>query len=92
MPCGTGKSLAALWIADALNAKTIVVAVPSLGLIRQGVEDWSKEFVARGQTPDWICVCSDDQLENDEFVDKIGDLAMDVDTDPKEIAQLLKPP
>jgi predicted helicase len=90
MPCATGKSLAALWIADALNAKTIVVAVPNLGLIRQGVEDWSKEFVARGQTPDWICVCSDDQLENDEFVDKIGDLAMDVDTDPKEIARLLK--
>jgi predicted helicase len=90
MPCATGKSLAALWIADALNAKTIVVAVPNLGLIRQGVEDWSKEFVSRGQTPDWICVCSDDQLENDEFVDKIGDLAMDVDTDPKEIAKLLK--
>ena len=90
MPCGTGKSLAALWIADALNAKTIVVAVPNLGLIRQGVEDWSKEFVARGQTPDWICVCSDDQLESDEFVGKIGDLAMDVDTDPEEIALLLR--
>jgi len=30
MPCGTGKSLTAYWIAEALTAKTILVAVPSL--------------------------------------------------------------
>src|SRR4029077_3584037 len=28
MPCGTGKSLTAYWIAEALKAKTILVAVP----------------------------------------------------------------
>ena len=30
MPCGTGKSLVALWIAQTLRARTIIVAVPSL--------------------------------------------------------------
>lgn len=29
MPCGTGKSLTAYWIAEALEAKTILVAVPT---------------------------------------------------------------
>ena len=31
MPCGTGKSLTAYWIAEALHAKLILVAVPSNG-------------------------------------------------------------
>jgi hypothetical protein len=29
MPCGTGKSLTAHWIAEALRAKTVLVAVPA---------------------------------------------------------------
>ena len=37
MPCATGKSLTAFWIAQALDAKSIVVAVPSLALIRQSL-------------------------------------------------------
>jgi predicted helicase len=35
MPCGTGKSLTAYWIAEALEAKFILIAVPSLTLVRQ---------------------------------------------------------
>src|SRR5262245_54658937 len=42
MPCGTGKSLAAYWISEALEAKTILVAVPSLALIRQSLADWTR--------------------------------------------------
>ena len=34
MPCGTGKSLAAFWIARKLNAKSILIAVPSLALLQ----------------------------------------------------------
>ena len=41
MPCGTGKSLTAFWIAEALKAKTIIVAVPSLALVRQSLSDWT---------------------------------------------------
>ena len=50
MPCGTGKSLAAFWIAQALGAKTIVVAVPSLALIRQSVADWARGFLLRAKS------------------------------------------
>ena len=60
MPCGTGKSLTAYWIAEALKAKTILVAVPSLALVRQSLTDWTREFLAHGVKPDWLCVCSDE--------------------------------
>jgi predicted helicase len=78
MPCGTGKSLIAFGIAEALKANTIVVAVPSLGLIRQSVTDWTREFLAKGQKPDWICVCSDDSVTEARLIistrDAIGTL------------------
>jgi predicted helicase len=93
MPCGTGKSLAAFWIAKALGAKTVVVAVPSLALIRQSVTDWTREFLAHDQIPDWICVCSDEtvgNLERDEFVGEVYDLGLPTHTNPKEIAQRLR--
>ena len=43
MPCGTGKSLAAFWIAEKFKSKNIIIAVPSLALIRQTLEVWAKE-------------------------------------------------
>ena len=95
MPCGTGKSLAAFWIAQALRAKTVLVAVPSLALIRQSVTDWTREFLAHDQIPDWICVCSDEivgNLERDEFVGEVYDLGLPTHTNPKEIALRLRVP
>jgi predicted helicase len=95
MPCGTGKSLAAYWIAQALKAKTVLVAVPSLALIRQSVTDWTREFLAHDQIPDWICVCSDEtvgNLERDEFVGEVYELGLPTHTDPKEIATRLRAP
>src|SRR5262249_22435165 len=93
MPCGTGKSLTAYWIAEALNAKTILVAVPSLALVRQSLTDWTREFLAHDVKPDWLCVCSDEtvgNLERDEFVGEVYDLGVPTHTDPKEIADLLR--
>ena len=93
MPCGTGKSLTAYWIAEALKAKTIVVAVPSLALVRQGLADWTREFLAHGHVPDWLCVCSDESvanLERDEFVGEVYDLGLPTHTEPNEIATLLR--
>ena len=95
MPCGTGKSLAAYWIAEALKAKTVLVAVPSLALIRQSVTDWTREFLAHDEVPDWICVCSDEtvgNLERDEFVGEVYELGLPTHTDPKEIAARLRVP
>ena len=71
MPCGTGKSLTAYWIAERLNAKTILIAVPSLALMRQTLHVWLRELYARGKGDRvrWLCVCSDDTVgvvETDE--------------------------
>jgi superfamily II DNA or RNA helicase len=93
MPCGTGKSLTAYWIAEALEAKTILVAVPSLALVRQSLTDWTREFLAHGIKPDWLCVCSDEtvgNLERDEFVGEVYDLGLPTHTDTNEIAALLR--
>jgi superfamily II DNA or RNA helicase len=93
MPCGTGKSLTAYWIAEALKAKTILVAVPSLALVRQSLTDWTREFLAHGTKPDWLCVCSDESvgnLERDEFVGEVYDLGLPTHTDTNEIATLLR--
>ncbi len=93
MPCGTGKSLTAYWIAEALKAKNIIVAVPSLALVRQSLADWTREFLAHGVKPDWICVCSDEtvgNLERDEFVGEVYDLGLPTHTNPNEIATLLR--
>jgi predicted helicase len=93
MPCGTGKSLTAYWIAEALEAKTILVAVPSLALVRQSLSDWTREFLAHGIKPDWLCVCSDEtvgNLERDEFVGEVYDLGLPTHTDTNEIATLLR--
>src|SRR5262245_60543294 len=93
MPCGTGKSLTAYWIAEALKAKTILVAVPSLALVRQSLADWTREFLAHNVLPDWLCVCSDESvgnLERDEFVGEVYDLGLPTHTETNEIAALLR--
>lgn len=94
MPCGTGKSLTAFWIANALKARRIIVAVPSLALIKQSLEDWTREFVAQSETPppDWLCVCSDESVgnvERDDFVSGVYDLGIPATTDENEIAEFL---
>ena len=67
MPCGAGKSLTGFWIAEALKAKTIVVAVPSLSLIQQTLPVWLREFAARDKSEklSWLCVCSDQTVTSE---------------------------
>lgn len=57
MACGTGKTLVALWVAEALKAKKILLLFPSLALIRQTLHEWLKETKIEKLT--YICVCSD---------------------------------
>jgi superfamily II DNA or RNA helicase len=57
MPCGTGKTLVALWAAEQLGSKKILVLVPSLALISQTLHAWLKE--TRWHNPSFLCVCSD---------------------------------
>jgi superfamily II DNA or RNA helicase len=93
MPCGSGKSLTAYWIAGELDARSIVIAVPSLALIRQTLKVWLRETQANKQQVEWICVCSDEsagRVERDDSAVLRQDLGVPCLTDPKEIAAWLK--
>ena len=95
MPCGTGKSLTAFWIAKKLKARSIIVAVPSLSLIKQSLEDWTKEFVALNESPrpEWLVICSDEstgKLDKDEFVSDTYSLGVPTTTSIDEISTFLK--
>lgn len=92
-PCGSGKSLTAYWIARDLGAKKILVAVPSLSLIRQTLKVWLRESLAHGDKVEWICVCSDEtagRVEQDDVAVLRQDLGAPCLTDPKEIASWLQ--
>lgn len=93
MPCGTGKSLAAFWIAEAAGAHSILVAVPSLILLNRSLVDWTREYLAKGIMPDWLCVCSDESVgrnEHDEFIAKAYDTGIPTTSDEGEIASFLR--
>ena len=93
MPCGAGKSLAAYWIAEKLKAKRIVIAVPSLALIRQTLQVWLRETYASKKEVDWITVCSDEsagKISRDDLAVLTQDLGVPAVTDPKTIAQWLR--
>jgi superfamily II DNA or RNA helicase len=92
MPCGSGKSLTAYWIAGDLGSRRIVVAVPSLALIRQTLNVWLREAMAEEREVDWICVCSDEsagRIERDDVAVLRQDLGLPCLTDPEEITTWL---
>jgi superfamily II DNA or RNA helicase len=94
MPCATGKSLTAFWIANALNAKSVVIAVPSLALIKQSLEDWTREFVAHKEEPrpEWLVICSDEstaKLDKDEFVSDAHSMGIPTTTNIDVISAFL---
>jgi superfamily II DNA or RNA helicase len=93
MPCGSGKSLTAYWIAGELEALRIVIAVPSLALIRQTLKVWLRETMANRQAVEWICVCSDEsagRIERDDVTVLRQDLGVPCVTNPGDIASWLK--
>jgi len=93
MPCGSGKSLTGWWLAEQLNAKSVLVAVPSLSLVKQTLEVWARESVAGNCKIRWIAVCSDETVaktESDDAAVLVQDLGVRVHTNPSEIAEWLK--
>jgi len=93
MPCGTGKSLTAYWIAGELDARRIIIAVPSLSLIKQTLKVWLRESLANQQPVEWICVCSDEsagRVERDDVAVLRQDIGVPCLTDPDDIAAWLK--
>ena len=89
-PCGAGKSLTGYWIANELNAKNIIVAVPSLSLVKQTLEVYLRESVANNETISWLCVCSDEGIgKNDDVVIHTNEIGVPCVTDKNFIANWL---
>lgn len=92
MPCGTGKSLTSYWIAHSLRSQSILIAVPSLALVRQTLDVWTAESIANNREINWICVCSDESVSNLDRSDNsvlMQDLGIRVHTDTAEITSWL---
>ena len=49
-PCGSGKSLTGFWMMEKLKANSTVVSVPSLSLVKQILEVYLKQIVAKNKT------------------------------------------
>lgn len=93
MPCGTGKSLTGFWISETLDTKNILVALPSLSLIRQTLEVWTREALANNMAIRWIVVCSDDTVgenDNDDIAVLTQDLGILIDTNQDKISHWLE--
>ena len=93
MPCGTGKSLTAWFLAQALGSRRIVIAVPSLSLVKQTLKVWNRESAANDIAVDWICVCSDEtagKADQDDVVVQRQDIAVPCHTSTDKIADWLR--
>jgi superfamily II DNA or RNA helicase len=93
MPCGTGKSLTAWFLSQALGSKRIVIAVPSLSLVKQTLGVWTREAYHNNVDVKWLCVCSDEtagRAEQDDIAVKVKDLGVPCHTSPDAIARELQ--
>ena len=81
MPCGTGKTLVQLWAAQQQGARTVLVLVPSLALLSQTLDVWSRN-TAWGERFEYLCVCSDPSVsaEQDAIIIRATDVPFHVDT------------
>jgi predicted helicase len=92
MACGTGKTLVALWAVEQLKPKTVLVLVPSLTLLQQTLDEWSRHN-SWGNAFSYICVCSDPTVsskdENDPITFHRTDAEFRVDTDPNVVRSFI---
>ena len=90
LPCGTGKSVVALWIAERMAGPggRVLYLVPSIALMGQTMREWAAQRDPR-IAHRYIGVCSDTRAgRNDEDAD-LAELAMPVTTDPDRVAAAL---
>ena len=93
MACGTGKTLVALWAVEQLKPRTVLVLVPSLTLLQQTLDEWSRHN-SWGKDFTYLCVCSDPTVTSKDEYDPIDlskmDLEFRVDTDPDEVRRFIE--
>ncbi|MDA9596964.1 DEAD/DEAH box helicase family protein [Flavobacteriaceae bacterium] len=90
-PCGSGKSLTGFWMMEKLKANSTLVAVPSLSLVKQTLEVYLKQVVAKNKRVKWLCICSDEGIgKSDDVATYTRDLPVPCTTDPVYIKEWLK--
>jgi len=89
LPCGTGKTLAALWIAEQLGGNRFLVMVPSLSLMDQTLREWASSTSLHPFR--YQCLCSDTSVDlgNDAPIEHICDIEVPVTTDARSVAAFL---
>ena len=92
MACGTGKTLVALWVAEQLCAKQVIVLLPSLALLRQTLHEWLKETNLIDLT--YLCVCSDATVDegSDAYITRQSELDFEVNTRIDNVREFLDAP
>ena len=90
MPCGTGKSLTALWLTEnnvGVGGRVLYL-VPSISLMNQTMKAWAGQ---KSLAHRYVGVCSDVKTGRGEDEDSdLTELSMPVTTDSSKITQALK--
>jgi superfamily II DNA or RNA helicase len=88
MACGTGKTLVARFLHNALESRRTLLLVPSLSLVEQTLQEWLSV-----SNLDYLAVCSDETVvakDHDAVIASTSELGVPVTTDPDEIAAFLR--
>ena len=90
MPCGTGKSVTSLWIAEqqAGLGNTVLYLVPSIALLGQAMREWAANRQLRHT---YVGVCSDTRTGKTGEDQTLAELTCPVTTNAESIAAYLKP-
>lgn len=90
-PCGAGKSLTGFWMTQELKSTSTIIAVPSLSLVKQTLDVYLREIVARGLKVKWLCICSDEGIgKDDDILENTESLGIPCQTNPDYIAKWLE--
>ena len=90
LPCGTGKSVVALWAAEQIAGRggRVLYLVPSIALMGQTMREWSEQGDPKIRHR-YIGVCSDTRAgRNDEDMD-MAELSIPVTTDWEKVSSSL---
>ena len=89
MACGTGKTFAALRIAEAIAGigGRVLYLVPSISLLQQSMREWATQ---RAIPHRYIGICSDTRAGKTDEDASLQELEIPVTTDPAKISRALR--
>ena len=89
LPCGTGKTLTAMWIAEKIGGFRILIMVPSLALMSQTLREWAANTSIKPFR--YLCLCSDPTVDlgNDSPIEHLYEMDIPVTTDVGAVSDFL---